>query len=87
MTKDELWVQYVAKNPSFGGEGNVTLSTKGLKKLFDQTWERGYKAGGGSLMDDILGDRGIDLSRDKDDLFNGKGGNIFAEMFGGGKKR
>lgn len=39
MTKSELWATYVKRNPSFEGRDNITISPKGLKKLFDQTWE------------------------------------------------
>jgi len=39
MTKEELWKVYSNKNPSFDGSGNVTLSAKGLRKLFDTTWD------------------------------------------------
>jgi hypothetical protein len=39
MTKEELWKIYSKKNPSFNGDGNVTMSARGLRKLFDTTWE------------------------------------------------
>jgi hypothetical protein len=39
VKKSELWAQYVARNPSFAGEGNVTMTARGLRKLFDQTWD------------------------------------------------
>ena len=39
MTKEELWKVYSNKNPSFNGRGNVTMSAKGLRKLFDTTWD------------------------------------------------
>ena len=39
MTKKELWKIYSKRNPSFDGEGNVTLSAAGLRKLFETTWE------------------------------------------------
>ena len=39
MKKSQLWKIYVAKNPSFAGEGNVTMSVRGLRKMFDQTWD------------------------------------------------
>ncbi len=45
MTKNELWAKYVERNPSFEGEGNVTLSKRGLKKLFDTTWDTAYYSG------------------------------------------
>ena len=39
MKKSRLWKIYVAKNPSFAGDGNVTMSARGLRKMFDQTWD------------------------------------------------
>jgi hypothetical protein len=39
MTKEQLWKIYSRKNPSFDGDGNVTMTAKGLRKLFDTTWE------------------------------------------------
>lgn len=45
MTRAALWAQYVAKNPQFAGDGNVTLSANGLKKLFEQTWALGHDHG------------------------------------------
>lgn len=45
MKKEELWAIYVKKNPQFAKEGNVTLSTKGLRKLFDTTWDICYEEG------------------------------------------
>ena len=45
MKKSELWKAYVARNPSFAGNGNVTLSAAGIRKLFDQTWDIAYHEG------------------------------------------
>lgn len=49
MSSDELWEAYSAKNPSFDGDGNVTMSAAGLRKLFRQTWsiahDSGYRKG------------------------------------------
>jgi hypothetical protein len=39
MKKSQLWKIYTAKNPSFAGDGNVTMSARGLRKMFDQTWD------------------------------------------------
>ena len=39
MKKSELWAIYTRRNPSFAEDGSVTLSARGLKKLFDTTWE------------------------------------------------
>ena len=35
----------MAKNPSFAGDGNITMSARGLRKLFDQTWDFAYHEG------------------------------------------
>ena len=45
MKKSQLWKIYVAKNPSFAGDGNVTMSARGLRKMFDQTWDLAYEEG------------------------------------------
>lgn len=45
MTKNELWSIYVKRNPSFESDGNVTMSAKGLRKLFDTTWDTAYYDG------------------------------------------
>ena len=45
MKKSELWKIYVAKNPSFAGDGNITMSARGLRKLFDQTWDLAFHEG------------------------------------------
>jgi len=45
MTKDELWRLYATKNPAFEGEGTVTLTRAGLRKLFEQTWEKAHERG------------------------------------------
>ena len=45
MKKSQLWKIYVAKNPSFAGDGNITMSARGLRKLFDQTWDFAYHEG------------------------------------------
>ena len=39
MTKKELWKIYSKRNPSFDGDGNVTMSAAGLRKMFETTWE------------------------------------------------
>ena len=45
MKKSQLWKIYVAKNPSFAGDGNITMSARGLRKLFDQTWDLAFHEG------------------------------------------
>ncbi len=47
MKKSQLWKIYVAKNPAFERDGNVTLSTRGLRKMFDQTWDLALHEGEG----------------------------------------
>lgn len=46
MTREELWEAYTTRNPQFAKKGNVTLSTDGLKRLFEQTWDLAYNEGG-----------------------------------------
>jgi hypothetical protein len=45
MTSTELWEAYTARNPSFGGDGEVRVSSSSLRKLFDQTWSIAYDSG------------------------------------------
>jgi hypothetical protein len=45
MTKKELWSKYVEKNPSFDGLGTITMSARGLRKMFNQTWDIAFEAG------------------------------------------
>ena len=44
MTKNELWEIYCTKNPSFEQDGKVTMSTKGLRKLFETTWDQAIQS-------------------------------------------
>jgi hypothetical protein len=45
MTKSELWAIYCRKNPKFAGDGEITLTTKGLRKMFDVTWDTAFYDG------------------------------------------
>jgi hypothetical protein len=45
VKKSQLWKIYCAKNPAFERDGNVTLSTRGLRKLFEQTWDFAFYEG------------------------------------------
>jgi len=45
MSKEDLWKTYTERNPSFDGDGMVTLSARGLRKLFEQTWEHAQDHG------------------------------------------
>jgi len=72
MQKETLWKIYTDKNPEFLTD-NTTLTEKGLKKFFDQTWESAHKQGlanGKALakkdsprnpMDSLFGDRPMGL--------------------------
>jgi hypothetical protein len=45
MKKSALWAIYVRKYPQFAQEGEITLTTKGLRKMFDVTWDTAYYEG------------------------------------------
>ena len=45
MKKSELWKVYVARNPIFATNRNVTLSAAGIRKLFDQKCDIAYHEG------------------------------------------
>jgi hypothetical protein len=45
MTKKKLWKIYAARNPTFDGEGTVTMTAAGLRKLFDTTWDVAFHDG------------------------------------------
>ena len=45
MKKSQLWKIYCAKNPSFAGDGTITMSARGLRKLFEQTWDLAFYEG------------------------------------------
>lgn len=45
MTKKELWKIYTARNLTFDGEGTVTMTAAGLRKLFDTTWDVAFHDG------------------------------------------
>lgn len=51
MKKSELWAIYVRRNPSFDGDGNVTMTARGLRKLFDTTWDTAYFDGEDELRE------------------------------------
>lgn len=61
MTQDALWEHYLSNNPHWQ-ENGVRLTAAGLKKLFDQTWDQGFKVGRhqavGQSIRDQLGDFG-----------------------------
>jgi hypothetical protein len=45
MKRDDLWKAYTDRNPSFEGSSTVTMTPAGLRKLFEQTWEKAHEAG------------------------------------------
>ena len=45
MTKKELWKIYTARNPTFDGEGTVTMTAAGLRKMYDTTWDVAFHDG------------------------------------------
>lgn len=60
MTRERLWQIYCNANPQFVGNGEVTLSAAGLKKLFDQTYDLAFEQGkksveSKSLFESIFG--------------------------------
>jgi hypothetical protein len=80
MTKKEVWKAYVKRNPSFNGDGKITMSARGLRKMFDNTWEMAYEAGFNQECEDdevdYSGDNYSKLSGN--DTFN----HIFGTIFG-----
>lgn len=76
MKKEDLWARYVAKNPQFGKPGQrVTLTTEGLKKLFEQTYDIAHARGlaNGNALASM--ERGRAASQDPFDLFKEVFGN------------
>lgn len=45
MDKESLWKLYLLRNPAFGKDGQVTMTTAGLRKLFDTTFDQGVEHG------------------------------------------
>jgi len=83
MRKEELWDIYTRKNPQFL-VGPVTFTAKGLRDLFDMTWEQGHKQGLANGR--VLGkDESSATTKKKSDpfdgIFEGKN-NPFDSMFG-----
>lgn len=44
MTEEALWQFYLQKNPHWQEDG-AQLTAAGLRKLFEQIWEAGYREG------------------------------------------
>jgi len=79
MKKSQLWNKYVAKNPSFDGNGNITMSANGLRKLFHQTWEIAFEAGFNQEFEDDEEDK-EEISRNP--ISSPEAMNIFNTIFG-----
>ena len=75
-----LWNQYAKKNPSFNDNGNVTLSARGLRKMFDQTWKIAFEAGFNQEFEDDEADE--DEEYPKGIKGNPCAENIFKTIFG-----
>ena len=46
MTKSELWLAYIDKNPKFALEGaHITFTAKGLRQFFDRTFNHALEEG------------------------------------------
>lgn len=72
MDKDKLWSVLAKSNVKFNGapENHITLTVKGLRKLFDIAFEEGFREGC--------------LINEQD--FAKNGGDIFGQIFGRGFK-
>jgi hypothetical protein len=55
MTRSQLWKIYTDRNPSFAGDGNVTMTARGPRKMFETTWESLISTEKLSRMDHIVG--------------------------------
>jgi len=54
MTNEELWTEIVKRNPpmQLGDDTRITLTKRGLKKLFDTAYAHGLKQGTASIPPD-----------------------------------
>jgi hypothetical protein len=77
MTKQQLWSKYVDKNPSFDGFGTITMSARGLRKLFNQTWDVAFESGFKQEFEDDEEDEYPEPIRQNVDAMN-----IFDTIFG-----
>ena len=65
LSREALWQHYLTKNPHWQ-ENGARLTAAGLKKLFEQTWEQGYRVGHTQAFGQSLRDQLGDVS----ELFN-----------------
>jgi len=75
MTQSDLWSIYTTKNPTMGTDDStpITLTSRGLKKLFDTTWEQAHEVG----FENGKAYAKAHESKPMDNLFN--------DLFGGNK--
>ena len=81
MKHEELWLVFTTKNPKLSGDDDmtVTLTVRGLKKLFDTAWEQGRQNGFENGMAYEANQAKMKTQANKVSNF----GNIFGEIFGG----
>lgn len=82
MTRDELWSVFTSKNPRMAGDddSHITLTVRGLRKLFEQAYERGHEQGVANGRAVAVREAEIDASKDKPS----ERGDLFSKMFGKG---
>ena len=75
MKKEQLWEKYCERNPSFKGKGMVAMSAAGLKKFFDQAYDKGHEEGiaNGRAMEAMAKSKPSNQGKDPMDIF----GDIF----------
>jgi hypothetical protein len=77
MSKQELWSKYVERNPSFNGLGTITMSARGLRKMFNQTWDVAFESGFNQEFDDDEEDEYPEPIKNSPEAMN-----IFNTIFG-----
>ena len=65
LKKERLWERYTQKNPHWLTEG-VQLTPAGLKKLFEQTFDKGHELG--LANGKVLGAKQTESGRDTSDF-------------------
>ena len=45
MQSTELWAIYVRRNPAFEESETITMTKAGLRKFFEQTYEKAHRQG------------------------------------------
>ncbi len=80
MTRDELWSVFTSKNPRMAGgdDSHITLTVRGLRKLFEQAYDRGHEQGVANGRAMVAREAEINASKDKPS----ERGDLFSEMFG-----